>query len=118
MHVSIIKFVSVTLFSAVCAVLGIFKYAFINGKSPAEDGPRAPIAEFFGDCIGIFFLIWSFTIPNGVLQWKLRGAAALAWIIGISPSMYFANTPEVSEAPAPDQEPTGFKSKLTDLHLK
>ena len=46
----------------------------------------------------------------------LRIAAAVAALIGIALSVYFAATAEDPETP--EKEPTGFKNDSTDLHLE
>jgi hypothetical protein len=116
MHLPIVKIVVVAIASAFGAVLGIFRYAFINGKSPSEDGLRALIAEFLGDWIGCFFLIWSFTVAGKTLQWEIRGAAIVAVLIGLGLSAYFTNATEAPDTT--DKEPTGFKNNSTSLHLE
>jgi hypothetical protein len=116
MHVSILKLVVFAVLTAFMAALAIFADAFRTGDSPSDDGPRALIAEFCGIWAGIFLFFLSFSAETVRLQWWLRGLAAVAALIGIGLSVYFADSTEVSETP--DKEPTGFKSKLTDLNLK
>ena len=116
MHLSIFKFVVIAVGSALGAVLGMFRRAFRTGEDPSEDGHRALISEFLGLWIGIFFLIWSFTVEGKTLQWTLRGFAALVAIAGLSLSVYFTNTTEVPEGS--DKEPTGFKNDITSIHLE
>jgi hypothetical protein len=116
MHLSIFKIVLFGAISALVAVAAIFRDTIRTGKDPSDDGPRALISEFLGFWIGGFFLIWSFTVDGKHLQWTLRGIAAIAAIVGIGLSVFFADKTEVPETP--DKEPTGFKSDITSIHLE
>lgn len=115
MHASATKLAAIAVISAFGAALTIFRWAFQTGDSPSDDGPRALIAEFSGYWIGWFLVLLSFTSMESRMQWTLRGAAAATILTGLGLSAYFANTTEVPETPA--EEPTGFKSNATDLHL-
>jgi hypothetical protein len=99
MHLTIIKFVVITLASALAAALAMFRYAFQTGESPSDDGPRALVAEFLGYWVGFILLTWSFTVAGKTVQWTLRGVAAFAALAGILLSNHFSDTTEVPETP-------------------
>jgi hypothetical protein len=96
MHLHVLKFVLITLASALCSALTMFRYAFMTGESPSDDGPRALIVEFLGWCICFSFLIWSFTVDGKTLQWTLRGVAAFAALVGVSLSVYLSSSSSTS----------------------
>jgi hypothetical protein len=96
MHFPVIKFVLITLASAVCSALTMFRYAFKTGESPSDDGPRALIVEFLGWCICFACLIWSFTVDGKTLQWTLRGTAAFAALVGVTLSVYLSSRSSTS----------------------
>ncbi len=98
------------------AGLAILRYAFRSGEDPSGDGPSVLIVEFLGFWAAAFLLGWSFTVTPGPVLWTLRIAAAVAALIGIALSVYFAATAEDPETP--EKEPTGFKNDSTDLHLE
>ena len=119
----ILNFMGIGVLSAVLAVAAIIGNAMRIDKDPAVDGPRALVAEFFGLWVAFACLAWSFMVSGTTeIQWILRGAAACAAALAITPRLaapsfarYFAATPEVPIRL--NEEPTGFENPITALKL-
>lgn len=115
MKLVLLQFLGFAGLAALAAVLTIFSWAFTTGESPSDDGPRALAAEFTGYLIGWDLVLYSFTAISKHRRWELVGLAVVAAITGLVLSAYFANTSEVPETPT--ENASGFKNKMSDLHI-